>query len=74
VVAPLGSIFIALIKNSSLAALIAVIDLAETAEHLINVTAQPLPIFVGTAVAYLLLTIPSGFAVGWIERRVAIKR
>ncbi len=74
VVAPLGSIFIALIKNSALAALISVADLAETAERLINETAQPLPIFLGAAVAYLLLTIPSGFAVGWIERKVAIKR
>src|SRR5439155_4723493 len=64
VVAPLGSIFIALIKNSALAGLISVIDLSETAEQLINKTAQPLPIFLGTAVAYLLLTIPSGFAVG----------
>jgi glutamate transport system permease protein len=74
VVAPLGSIFIALIKNSALAAVISVSELGETAERLITDTAQPIPIFIGAAVAYLVLTIPSGFAVGWIERRVAIKR
>ncbi len=74
VVAPLGSIFIALIKNSALAALISVPELAGNAEQLITDTARPIPIFLGTAVAYLLLTIPSGLVLGAIERRVAIKR
>jgi glutamate transport system permease protein len=74
VVAPLGSIFIALIKNSALAALISVNELAGTTEQLINETAQYLPIFLGAAAAYLVLTIPSGLLVGVIERRVAIKR
>ena len=74
VVAPLGSIFIALIKNSALAALISVNELAGTTEQLINDTAQYLPIFIGAGIAYLLLTIPSGLLVGVIERKVAIKR
>ena len=74
VVAPLGSLFIALIKNSALAALISVEDLGFTAEELINPTAQPIPVFLGAAAGYLLLTIPSGLVVGVIERRVAIKR
>lgn len=74
VVAPLGSIFIALIKNSSLAALISVAELAGNAEQLITSEAQPIPIFLGAAVCYLALTIPSGFAVAWLERKVAIKR
>lgn len=74
VVAPLGSIFIALIKNSSLAALISVAELAGNAEQLITSEAEPIPIFLGAAVSYLALTIPSGFAVARLERRVAIKR
>lgn len=74
VVAPLGSIFIALIKNSALAALISVSELADTAETLISETGDYLPIFIGTAIAYLLLTIPSGLVLGRIERRLAIKR
>lgn len=74
VVAPLGSIFIALIKNSALAALISVNELGGTTEQLINETARPIPIFIGAAIAYLLLTIPSGLLVGAVERRVAIKR
>ncbi len=74
VVGPLGSLFIALTKNSSLAALISVDELAGTAEQLITDTAQPIPIFLGVAIAYLSLTLPSGLLVGRLERRVAIKR
>jgi glutamate transport system permease protein len=74
VIAPLGSIFIALIKNSALAALISVGELAGTAEQLITDFGQPIPIFIGAAVAYLLLTLPSGFILGRIEHRFAIKR
>lgn len=74
VIAPLGSIFIALIKNSALANLISVTELSGAAERLINDTAQPIPIFIAAALSYLVLTIPSGLALGRIERRLAIKR
>jgi glutamate transport system permease protein len=74
VVAPLGSLFIALIKNSSIAALIAVPELVYRTDALSNDTARPIPVFLGAAVAYLLLTIPSGFAIRAIEERAAIKR
>jgi len=74
VVQPLGSIFIALIKNSALATIISVSNLGRTADALATETAQVVPIYLGTAVAYLLLTLPAGQAVGWLERRVAIRR
>jgi glutamate transport system permease protein len=74
VVAPLGSVFIALIKNSSIASVISVVDLTEVADRLNNETARPVAVFLGAGVAYLLLTLPSGFLVGVLERRVAIKR
>ena len=74
VVAPLGSIFVALIKNSALAALISVQDLSGNAQDLITEFAEPIPIFLGAAVAYLILTLPSELVVNVIERRVAIKR
>lgn len=74
VVAPLGSLFIALIKNSSVAAAISVIELTEVADRLNNETARAIPVFLGAAAAYLLLTLPSGFAVGALERRLAIRR
>ena len=74
VIAPLGSLFIALIKNSALAALISVNELAGTAEQLITDTARPIPIFLGVAIAYLLLTLPSGLVLSRVEHRLAIKR
>ena len=74
VVAPLGSVFIALTKNSSIASVISVLEITEVADRLNNETARPFPVFAGAALAYLVLTLPSGFLVGALERKVAIKR
>jgi glutamate transport system permease protein len=74
VVAPLGSVFIALIKNSALAEVISVSELTFQADKLANATARPAAVFVGAAVAYLVLALPSGWLIGIIEHRVAIKR
>jgi glutamate transport system permease protein len=74
VVQPLGSIFIALIKNSALATIISLPNLSKSVERIVVDTAQFTPVYLGAAVAYLLLTLPSEQAVGWIERRTAIHR
>lgn len=74
VVAPLGGIFIALVKNSSIASVIAVADLSYNVDLLAQATARPVPVFLGAAVAYLLITIPSGVAIEALDRRLAIRR
>ncbi len=75
VVPPLGNLFIALVKNTSLASAISVADLSFVSKNLILTEAsQPVLIFIGTALAYLLLTLPAGYVVGRIEKRTAIKR
>lgn len=74
VVGPLGGIFIALLKNSGLAVVINVPELTSAANQVGTETARFIPAFLGAAAAYLMLTVPSGFAVAWLERRVAIKR
>lgn len=74
VVPPLGNLFIALVKNTSLASVISVAELTFVSKRLITSTAQGLVVFLGTAVAYLLLTLPAGWIVGRIERRTAIQR
>jgi glutamate transport system permease protein len=74
VAAPLGSVFIALIKNSAIASIIAVVDLTYVADQVATSTARPIPAFLGAVVGYLLLAIPSGWVVSVIERRTAIKR
>jgi len=75
VVGPIGNIFIALIKNSSVAGgVIAVGELMRQAILLQNETAQSVSVFFGIAVAYLTLTIPAGLLFGALERRVAVRR
>lgn len=74
VVPPLGNLFIALVKNTSLASVISVFDLTFISKRLITDSSQPLLVFFGTALAYLLLTLPAGYVVGRIEQRTAIKR
>jgi len=74
VVPPLANLFIALTKNTSVAAVVAVAELTYQADRLNQATAQPILVFAGAGVAYLVLTLPSGFIFGAIERRVAIKR
>lgn len=74
VVGPLGGIFIALLKNSGVAVAIAVSELTSAATQIGTDTAQFIPAFLGAAAAYLMLTIPSGFATSWLEHKVAIKR
>jgi glutamate transport system permease protein len=74
VAAPLGSVFIALIKNSAIASIISVADLTFQAERVSSATARPIAAFGGAAVGYLLIALPAGWVVGIIERRTAIKR
>ena len=74
VVAPIGNLFIALTKNSSIASAISLTELTFVANQLNTATAQPIPVFLAAGVAYLALTLPSGFLFGAIERRVAIVR
>jgi glutamate transport system permease protein len=74
VVAPIGNLFVALVKNTALASTIAVVELGRVYTDLINETAQPVPILIGTAVCYLSLALTGGWVFSVIERRVAIKR
>jgi glutamate transport system permease protein len=74
VIGPLGGIFIALLKNSGVAVAINVPELTSAANQVGTDTARFIPAFLGAAAAYLILTIPSGFATTWLEHKLAIKR
>ncbi len=74
VVAPLGNLFIANAKNTSIAFTISVIELTGTANQLTTRFAEPIPIFLAAAVGYLAIVIPAGLVFGAIESKVAIKR
>lgn len=74
VVQPLGNLFIALSKNTSIAFSIAVVELTGVASQLITAYARPIPVVAGIAAAYLLITYPAGLAVGALERRLGFQR
>jgi ABC-type amino acid transport system permease subunit len=67
-------LFSALLRNVSLASVIAVHELAWLSVRLIADTGRPFEILAGTAAAYLMMTLPTGYVFGVIERRTAIKR
>jgi glutamate transport system permease protein len=75
VVPPLGSIFIALVKNTSVASLIGVVDLTfQFGELARDTPKQVMPLLVAVGVCYLVITIPAGYLVSRFERRAAITR
>jgi|tagenome__1003787_1003787.scaffolds.fasta_scaffold20853081_2 glutamate transport system permease protein len=75
VVQPLGNVWIALAKNTSIAAGFAVTELAAALVRLSNQNADKLlTVFLAIVAAYLVITLPSAWLIGIVERRVAIVR
>jgi glutamate transport system permease protein len=75
VVPPLINVVIALTKNTSIAAAFGVVELTAIGTRLANANGQAvIPLLAGVAVCYLVITLPSGWLAGWVERRVAVAR
>ncbi|MGH3799896.1 MAG: amino acid ABC transporter permease [Pseudonocardiaceae bacterium] len=76
VVPPLGSVIIAMIKNSAIVGAFGVGgDLFSVQARLTSAQGLALiPVLLGVAAGYLIITIPAGLALGVIERRVAVVR
>lgn len=75
VVPPLINVFIALTKNTSVAGGFFVVELFATARQLTNANGHAvIPILVGVACFYLLITIPLGLIAGQIEKKVRVLR
>jgi glutamate transport system permease protein len=72
-VVPIGSVIIAMIKNSAIAGAFGVSgDLMYTSDVLVSQEGLPLlPVFLGLSGGYLLLTIPLGLLLDAVERRRA---
>ncbi|MDG4792386.1 amino acid ABC transporter permease [Micromonospora sp. WMMD1082] len=75
-IVPLGSVLIAMIKNSALAGFFGVTgDLSANAQSLTSAGGHPIiPVFIGISVGYLILTVPLGLLLDRIERRQAVAR
>jgi glutamate transport system permease protein len=76
VVPPLGSVIIAMVKNSAIVGAFGVGgDLFSVQARLTSAQGLSLiPVLLGVALGYLIITIPAGLALGVIERRVAVVR
>jgi glutamate transport system permease protein len=75
VVPPLINVVIALTKNTSIAAAFGVAELTAVTTRLANANSNAvIAIFVGGAIGYLALTLPSGWLAGQLERRVLVAR
>ncbi|NIJ11220.1 glutamate transport system permease protein [Saccharomonospora amisosensis] len=76
VVPPLGSVIIAMIKNSAIVGAFGVGgDLFAVGQQLSSAQGKAaLPVLAGVALGYLVITIPGGLLLGWLERKVAIAR
>jgi len=75
VISPLGSVLIALIKNTTVAAAIGVLESAIVMKEMINRHGDSaIPIFAGFAVMFLLVTLPTGLFFGWLAKRMAVSR
>ncbi|MFD0884465.1 amino acid ABC transporter permease [Streptosporangium algeriense] len=75
VVAPLGSILIALTKNTTIAAAIGVTEASLTMKTLFEAHGDSVvPIFFGFALGFLVLTLPTGLLFTWLSRRLVVVR
>ncbi len=75
-VPPVGSVIIAMFKNSAVVGAFGVgRDLFSAGETLTSAQGYAaLPVLTGVAIGYLIITLPSGALLGLIERKVAIAR
>lgn len=74
VIQPIGNICIALLMNTSLAAAVGVVELTQAANNVNLVEAQPIEVFTGAGLAYMLMALIIGFTTGRLERKLAIVR
>jgi glutamate transport system permease protein len=73
-VAPLGSIMISLIKNTTIALMASYVEAAAVMRDMFEEYGATLPIFLGFAAGFMALTLPTGLFFGWLARRSAVAR
>ena len=74
VVGPLTNVLIALTKNTTVAAAIGVAEAALLMREMIENEAQLILISVIFAFGFICLTLPTGLFLGWVAKKVAVKR
>ncbi|HEY6796246.1 MAG TPA: amino acid ABC transporter permease [Kineosporiaceae bacterium] len=73
-VAPLGSTLIALIKNTTVAAVIGATEAAGLLQEIVENETGTLAVFMIFAIGFVLLTLPVGIGFTALSRRLAVRR
>ncbi len=73
-IAPLGSAIIALIKNSTVAAMIGVSEAANLMAVIVENETGSLPVFFLFAIGFVILTLPLGFGMTRLSEKWAVRR
>ncbi|WP_206028153.1 amino acid ABC transporter permease [Rhodococcoides kroppenstedtii] len=74
VIAPLGSVLIALTKNTTVAAAIGVLEAAILMREMIENEAAIFVVGGIFALGFVILTLPTGLFFGWLSNRLAVAR
>jgi glutamate transport system permease protein len=74
VIIPLGSVLIALTKNTTIASAIGVAEAALLMKEMIENTAALLVVGTVFALGFVILTLPMGLLFGWLGKRLAVAR
>ncbi|GGM34460.1 putative glutamate ABC transporter, permease [Micromonospora sonchi] len=75
VIAPFGSVLIALCKNATIVGTIGLMESSNVMKDLINSNGDAvIPIFLVIAGTFAALLIPTGYLFGWLANRLAVKR
>lgn len=74
VITPLANVLIALTKNTTVAAAIGVAEAAALMKTMIENEAQTVAIGAVFAFGFVVLTLPTGLFLGWLGKRMAVKR
>lgn len=74
VIGPLANVLIALTKNTTVAAAIGVAEAAYLMKEMIENEAQTVAIGAVFAFGFVVLTLPTGLLLGWLSKRLAVKR
>jgi glutamate transport system permease protein len=74
VIAPLGSVMIAMIKNSTVVLVASYFEASSQMKQMFEEYGATLPIFLGFAIGFMVLTLPTGFLFGWAAKRWAVLR
>lgn len=73
-IAPLGSVLIALTKNTTVASVIGVAEASGLMKEIMETETASLGVFFIFALGFVILTLPTGMLFTWLSQRLAVKR